>query len=327
MNDEELLKRIVDAYEQTELKLLDKLQSLVLLGMTDDEAADTLLGKKLQQLRQLRQYTVQQLRSLAEMDSGMQAFLQGSAIAGEIQGGSSAALNNLTADYLRLLRDSRLQILRQIEDAYRRIVFESTQLATLGVDTRLQAARRALQKFAGEGVTAFVAKDGRQYDIRSYTEMATRTTLANARREGRLNNIPGDLIIINSIPNPSPLCAPYERKVLSVSGKSDKYPSLQSAKDNGLFHPNCRHSFTAYVPGLTKISAPEESDDYEATQEQRYLERQERAWKRRLAVADTPQAKQKAKDKITQYKERIKDVVDANDLVRKSNREGNISAR
>lgn len=326
---EELINKISAAYEQAELRILDKMQQLVLLGLDEDELADTLLGKKLSQLKVLREETVKQLRQLATLDDEAKAeilkqFLQGTSISGDIAGSNSAALNNLLADYLSTVQTMRFQILRQTQDVYRNIIAQVADQAALGVATRIQTARRALEKFAGEGITGFVSRDNRHYEIRSYVEMATRTTLLNAQREGRINNIDNDLIIINKLPNPSPLCEPYERKILSISGNSEQYPSLASAKANGLFHPNCRHSFTAYIPGLTKINAPQETDDYEETQEQRYLERQIRAWKRREAVMED---KSKARNRITEYRNRLVDLTEEFDLVRKRNREGNVSAR
>lgn len=328
-----MIALITSAYDQAELRLLDKVQKLVLLGLDETVAADTLQGKKLAQLRELRQDTITQLRQLAKLDSSasaelLQLFLAGKSVAGDLQGTSSATFNNLIADYTKLLKDARLQILRQTQDAYRSIIGQVIQQSALGISTRIQTARQALDRFADQGITAFVSRDGKQWEIRSYVEMATRSTLHNAQREGRLNNIAGDLIVINSVPNPSPLCKPYERKVLSISGKNDRYPSLASAKAGGLFHPNCRHSFTAYVPGLTQLGKDNnDSDDYEESQQQRYLERQVRKWKRREVVADTSQAKTKAKDKINTYRDKINELVEEFNLVRKRNRESNISAR
>lgn len=331
MTDDQLLADILDAYSQAELRILAKIEQLTMLGMDSDAIADTLYGRKLRQLAELKAYTVAQLKQLAGLDAQAQAILirrfLGSS-AGSLAGTSSAGINALVADYTKLMKDSRVMILRQVADAYQRIIYQAIKLAPLGVDTRMQVARKALQHFANEGITAFITKDNRRLGIIEYTEMATRSTLANAQREGRLAGLTesgNDLIIINAVPNPSPLCEPYERKILSVSGKSERYPSLESAKANGLFHPNCRHSFTKFTPGLTKIDAPNESDDYEATQEQRYAERNVRKWKRRLAVADTDKAR--VQDKIDEWTQRVKDIAEENDLVYKANRLSNKSAR
>lgn len=336
MTDEQLLAEILDAYSQAELRILAKIEQLTMLGMDSDAIANTLYGRKLAQLAELKAYTAAQLKQLATLDHQAQEllirrFLAGSqAVGGSVAGSSSAGLNTLIADYAKLIKDSRVMVLRQTADAYQRIIYQSIKLAPLGTESRLQVARKALNSFANEGITAFITKDNRRVGIIEYTEMATRSTLANAQREGRVAGLKesgADLIIINAVPNPSPLCQPYERAILSLSGDSDRYPSLADAQANGLFHPNCRHSFTKYVPGLTKRDAQNESNDYEATQEQRYAERNTRLWNRRLAVADTPTDIAKAKDKIDEWKQRVKDIAEENDLVYKANRLSNKAAR
>ena len=71
---------------------------------------------------------------------------------------------------------------------------------------------------------------------------------------------------------------------------------------NGLIIHNCRHTDTAYIPG-TPDPEPVKTDEEEAAAEQaqRYNERQIRAWKRREAVAITPQEKSKASAKVRQW--------------------------
>ena len=71
---------------------------------------------------------------------------------------------------------------------------------------------------------------------------------------------------------------------------------------NGLIVHNCRHTDTAYIPG-TPDPEPVKTDEEEAAAEQaqRYNERQIRAWKRREAVAITPQDKSRASAKVRQW--------------------------
>ena len=48
-----------------------------------------------------------------------------------------------------------------------------------------------------------------------------------------------DLIIVSRHKGACSLCAPWERKVLSISGKTKEYPTFAEAKAAGLMHPNC----------------------------------------------------------------------------------------
>ena len=42
---------------------------------------------------------------------------------------------------------------------------------------------------------------------------------------------------------PDSPCIPYQGKVLSLTGRTKGYTTVKEAETNGLFHPNCIHSF------------------------------------------------------------------------------------
>jgi hypothetical protein len=100
--------------------------------------------------------------------------------------------------------------------------------------------------------------------------------------------------------------------------------SLDEARAAGLFHCNCRHSLSLYLPGVsTRPEAPPHPGGatYADTQQQRYLERQVRAWKRREAAALDDDARQKATARVRAYQGRIRQLVADTGLPRKSARE------
>ncbi|MBL1100137.1 hypothetical protein JK363_26385 [Streptomyces sp. 205] len=93
---------------------------------------------------------------------------------------------------------------------------------------------------------------------------------------------------------------------------------------------NCRHSLSAYLPGVTtRPQAPPHprGATYEDTQQQRYLERQVRAWKRRQAAALDEAARRRAGARVRDYQARIRELTDAKGLPRKRQREQISSAR
>jgi hypothetical protein len=63
--------------------------------------------------------------------------------------------------------------------------------------------------------------------------------------------------------------------------------TLAEAMARGLFHPNCRHSISAYLPGVTHLPSGdlEDAEGYEARQQQRAIERRIRQWKEQQAAA------------------------------------------
>lgn len=334
---DETLQILLDAYEDAEIQLLSIVARYTLENADLD--SESWLMVKLQNIQKLRAELIQTLAQLKQLDSvaaealtkqylrGGSSYVEGFIATNEV------ALKGYIADYTGALRASRFQVLRKTEDAYKRIIFESSMQGVAGIDTRLTTARTALAKFAQNGITGFTSKDGRQYDIRSYVQMASRTALNNAFREGRIRGLEQsshDLIIVSSVPNPSNLCKPWERKILSISGKSEGYTSLAEAKAAGLFHPNCRHSFSLYTRGLTVIGetdAEKGYDNYEATQQQRHAETKTRDWKRRLTVADTPEEQAKCKAKIKQWRDTTKQIAADNDLRYKPNRVSLVQAR
>jgi 3-methyladenine DNA glycosylase AlkC len=73
-----------------------------------------------------------------------------------------------------------------------------------------------------------------------------------------------------------------------------KYGTLSDARAAGLFHPNCKHSVSIFIPGISKKpKAPskeqlqKEKDLYKKKQQQNYINRQIQKWKNRKAVAIT----------------------------------------
>ena len=150
-------------------------------------------------------------------------------------------------------------------------------------------------------------------------------------------------VIVSDSPLDCPLCEPWDGEILSINGESGPHTvvmqhstvdarmevvhvagSLPEARAAGLFHCNCRHSLSLYLPGVTTrpTSPPHPGGaTYEDTQQQRYLERQVRQWKRRAAVALDDSARQKATARVRDYQARIRTLTTAKDLPRRPVRE------
>ena len=234
---------------------------------------------------------------------------------------------------------SNVRILRETEDIYRAIQREISTGLVAELEQRKVTAQRMLNRFADEGITGFVDRAGRRWDMTSYVEMATRSISANASLQGQIDRQTEhgrDLVVVSDHAGECPVCRPWENKVLSISGTSLKYPALSKARSAGLFHPNCRHVITGYIEGLTDLTPPENGgtpEQYAYTQRQRYHERQLRAWKRREAVALDEKEKAKAQAKIKEYNnkqtELLKEYKDkfGMTLRREKNRENLTSAR
>ena len=92
--------------------------------------------------------------------------------------------------------------------------------------------------------------------------------------------------------------------------------------------PNCSHNLTAYIPGLTEKPEPVEGKEtYEERQQQRYLERGTRKWKRRKNGAMTDKEKRIADAKVSEWQERLREFTDETGRRRKYGREAIEQAR
>ncbi|WP_327671833.1 MULTISPECIES: phage minor capsid protein [unclassified Streptomyces] len=237
-----------------------------------------------------------------------------------------------------------LRMLRQGLDVYRDVVARASAAPLLGTQTRRQAAQSALSQFADRGVTGFIDRAGRAWDLRSYVEMATRSIVGRAAIEAhsdRLGAAGVELVLVSQAPEECPLCRPWERKILARTGAPgarevqvehgtedgqmvtvEVAGSLPEARAAGLMHPNCRHTVSAYLPGVSRVPAVQASrGTYEDTQRQRYMERQIRKWKRQATVALDDDRRRAANAKVRGYQARIRELTKDTGLPRKSHRE------
>ncbi|MFF2922734.1 phage minor capsid protein [Streptomyces celluloflavus] len=237
-------------------------------------------------------------------------------------------------------------ILRGVEDGYRQVVAEVSATPLLGIDTRRQAAQRAMERFADRGLRTFVDKGGRAWSMTSYAEMAVRTSVGRAAVEAHGDRIRAagvSLVIVSNAPHECPLCRPYEGKVLTLDGPDGARTvevehavedgrtvrvqvagSLDEARRAGFQHPNCRHSTSAYLPGVTRNPVEHSTDPggYEATQRQRAIERNIRKWKNRAAASTTPEGQRAAGAKVRAWQKKQREhLADHPELIRKRHRE------
>ncbi|MCM2420299.1 phage minor capsid protein [Streptomyces sp. RKAG293] len=258
---------------------------------------------------------------------------------------NTRAVDRLAAETIETVTATHRGILRGVEDGYRQVVSEVTAAPLLGTESRRQATQQAMTRFADRGVSSFRDRAGRRWQLTSYAEMAVRTSVGRAATEAHMTTLAAagvDLVVVSSSPRECPLCRPWERKVLSINGPSgahtvdvehavddgrmvrvDVAGSLEDARASGLQHPNCRHSVSAYTPGITRIEEPApDPAGYEAGQRQRAIERRIRQYKQRAAASVIPEGKRAAEAKVRQWQGAMRDHLTAHpDLRRLRHRE------
>jgi hypothetical protein len=205
------------------------------------------------------------------------------------------AIESLAAALVRDIGQRTANIVRDVVDAFRAVVAAATTRMLAANLTRRQAAQAAWQGLMDRGITSFVDTSGRRWQLASYVEMATRTVTQRAAVQGQTDRLAAlgvDLVYVSNSPQECPLCRPYEGRVLRRGlgptgtlqvadqlGRGvvevDVVATLDEARLLGLFHPNCRHSVSAFLPGVTRLPAQPTADPEgdRARQRQRAIER------------------------------------------------------
>lgn len=225
---------------------------------------------------------------------------------------------NIMGDLDMSLSAADRLILRQVNDSYANIIAQTSALVATGSFTNKQAVQIALNRFADKGISSFIDRAGRRWEMTTYAEMATLTAIERATRQGYTDTMQEfgfDLAIISSHYGACPLCEAWENVIISISGKDTRYPSLADAEAGGCFHPRCMHVFSTYYEGITKggrkgprtIESP--NIGYSARAQQRAYERQERRWKRRMAVAQSPEEERAAYARVRMYQDKIRRLI------------------
>jgi hypothetical protein len=126
---------------------------------------------------------------------------------------------------------------------------------TITGETRKSIQADIKQKIQDQGITALKDKAGRDWSLDRYAEMLARTKLAEARNTGLTNKMlenSNDLVQVSSNGSSHPACADWEGQILSITGQTPDYPTVDEAEADGLFHPNCQHTINAIEPDLAE---------------------------------------------------------------------------
>ncbi|MEG1515146.1 MAG: phage minor capsid protein [Clostridia bacterium] len=343
-------RALLNLYAEAECAMLRRISRRVIRGADASNWAE----RKYAEVRAMREELAQIVRALESgagrlrgallsegYDLGATTFSQDAVRMGLTR-------NRLTAPIPQVQRLVELQdemdgrmsgyhgrILREACDGYRQVIGETVTLAATGVMTTREAVARSMDGFAAKGISGFWDKSGRRWGMAEYAEMATRTGMMNAALAGYTGDALAhgeDLVIITDHSDECPLCRPWENRVLSLTGAMRAHPdctgTMDEARAAGLFHPNCAHGFSVYVPGLTirgggDRQTPEQNAiGYANRQKLREMERTVRKWKRRQAAAPYPEAERTAKAHVDQWQKRIRAHVEASGIPRGVGREG-----
>lgn len=248
---------------------------------------------------------------------------------------SKAAIANARTG-LNLTNTQALQAANEIWTSAVNSAYVKTLTGSTSLD---QAVKLSVREMGKQGAyVTYVSKSGRM--TRTSLEAAVRrdvvTSVNQAAAEmtiGRCDEYELDLVEVSAHEGARPEHAIWQGKVYSLHGKTHGYELLSVATGygtvEGLAGANCRHSFFPYFPGLSKQTQDipgkrENKATYEATQKQRYLERNIRNAKREASVSRSGgdlEGAARAEARVKAYQAKMREFIDDSGLTRQYPRE------
>lgn len=205
----------------------------------------------------------------------------------------------------------------------------------IGAKSGREAIADVARIWAEKGVPVLVDAAGRQWSVEAYAATVIRSNVRNVVTEtqkARCADLGVDLVEVSSHVGARPGCAPYQGRIYSLSGTSTEYPPLSFTsygKPAGLFGINCGHQMYPYVPGVSTrtfepVPKKENEKAYEASQEQRALERSIRKARREVATMEALGDEGRiraAKEKLARRRDGMKQFIEESGRTRRLDRE------
>ncbi len=243
--------------------------------------------------------------------------------------------------FQNLTRTTANTATKQFEDALDRAYM---QISTGAFDYNA-AIRMAVKDLASKGMAVVRYPSGHVDYMEVAVRRATVTGVnqtAGKLQETRADEMGSDLVETTAHAGARPDHQAWQGKVFSRSGTHPKYPDFVSSTGYGagpgLCGWNCRHNFFPYFEGISEPAYSKEDlkdyeaknytyngqklTEYEATQQQRHIERQIRRWKREEAgMKAAGLSPDEAKAKIAQWQATQRDFIKQTGLKRQYDRE------
>ena len=211
--------------------------------------------------------------------------------------------------------------LRMTDDVYRTTINKAAIMHATGGLTAQQAIDQAIKDFLKAGINCIQYSNGRRVNIASYAEMAVRTAATRSYLQGaaqRRQELGIDTVLVSQYGACSDTCLPWQGRVYiddvfgafdgpttgerGQSSNENWYPLLSVAIKNGLFHPNCRHTMSVWIEGVSTMPAPLDAEKVRETakleQQQRRMENAVKKWKRLAEGTNDPIQKKLYKGKV-----------------------------
>ena len=231
--------------------------------------------------------------------------------------------------------------LRYMSDVYRKTILRTATAMNAGGMSMHKAVDEATADFLAQGINCIRYSNGRLVNIASYAEMALRTCntramlMGEAKQRERLGI---DTVLVSQYGACSDTCLPWQGRVyidevfqtyngprtgsFGISRNGRQYMLLSVAIKAGLFHPNCRHTITTWIEGVSTMPKAMDVKEIERINKlektQRALERKVRKAKRQAEGLTDPEAQKAANTKVREAQTELREFVKKNgDVLRR----------
>jgi len=309
-------REIADIFEDIQLRLMASLRrSLGRHKAAEEKEGFQWPAWQAEKLRELERYRRERAAIMEEarpaIDAEVARLLEeeyADGFSGGLEDGLSgvnrARIDSLAAEASGKLHRAEESALRMMDDVYRRAIYRAEMAAAAGAATMEQAVDMAVRDFLAAGIRCIEYRDGRRVDIAAYAEMAVRTASLRSYLQGEADRRAAlgiETVLVSQYGACSETCLPWQGRVYiddvwgTFEGERDGrgrgksrtgtwYPLLSTAVAGGLFHPNCRHTLTAWIEGTSQRPEPLDGAQVRETarleQKQRRMEANVRRWKR-----------------------------------------------
>lgn len=238
-----------------------------------------------------------------------------------------------------IVRRQNVALAQTAADAYYEVMGDAVTRLQMG-EGRDAVMERATAALADAGLETVDYASGVRTTIDAAVRRHVVTQQSQCRAhllEQRMGEWGHDLVYTSAHYGARPSHEPWQGRVFSLSGRDKRYRGLAEATGygtaSGLCGCNCRHTFTPYVEGVSRLpgtdwSAQERltgmtsAEYYAATQRQRGLERQVRKVKREVAAGQARGlGMEDERVRLGVLQKRLRDHCEANKLRRDYSRE------
>ncbi len=357
--DEKVFRKIINSYSELETKLLDEIVSHFKLN-EEFINSDYWKLEKLEELGLLSENIVEYIANVTKktpkeikkdietigFDNIRMDELNKAYKGGYLQINPKTLLENVTVQNLiqhsyNVLTDTFLEISNKIEKGTRQAyldIVEKVYLRTTQGVTYQQAIRSALLDLGEKGITTLTYKtvdtEGtitglRHYDIEGAVRREIVTAnhnLVNEINKTVAEELEVEYLLLSEHIACRPQHFPWQGTIIR---RVDLQVVTRYGEVDGMGGPNCKHFPKPYFGNargseLKSITQEEAEEEYKLQQQQRYLERGIRKWKRKQRIfegAEDKEYQDKCKNKVKEWQLRNKHFTEENNLRRDFSRE------